>query len=131
MEVNHELELELGKVPTLTSAAICRQAGEEHVMGMFCNLYAQPGLQMETYEKQITAYTRKIVNLTMEVEEMESGSEAVNETHTESMKIRIKQTEALVVELQSSVQASAAVFESLRETVGLLWVIRKHNFVDG
>ena len=135
VEVNHKLELELGKVPTLTltSVAIRCQAGEEHVMGMLCNLDAQPGLQMETYEKQITAYTVKIVNLTMEVDKMEGDPEAVNETHTESMKIQIKQVEALVVELQSLVQASAAVFKSLRETVGLkfLWVFQKSNFVDG
>ena len=87
---------------------------------------------MESYESQITAYTVKIVNLTMEIEKMEGDPEAVNDTQTESMKIQIKQAEALVVELQSSVQASAAVFESLRETVGLkfLWVFQKHNFVD-
>ncbi|CAL8286429.1 unnamed protein product [Lota lota] len=85
VEVNHKLELELGK--------------------------------METYENKIPAYVVKIANLTMEIEKMENDPEAVNETSTESMKIQIKQAEALVVELQSSVQGSAAVFESLRETV--------------
>ncbi|CAL8295326.1 unnamed protein product [Arctogadus glacialis] len=73
--------------------------------------------KMESYESQITAYTVKILNLTMEIEKMEGDPEAVNDTQTESMKIQIKQAEALVVELQSLVQASAAVFESLRETV--------------
>ncbi|CAL8272506.1 unnamed protein product [Merluccius merluccius] len=85
VEVNHKLELELGK--------------------------------METYETQIMAYTAKIVNLTGEIKKMEKDPEAFNEAYTESIKVQIKQVEALVVELQSSVHGSFAVFEYIRETV--------------
>ncbi|KAK0151443.1 Olfactomedin-4 [Merluccius polli] len=72
---------------------------------------------METYETQIMAYTAKIVNLTGEIEKMEKDPEAFNEAYTESIKVQIKQVEALVVELQSSVHGSFAVFEYIRETV--------------
>ncbi|KAJ3613918.1 hypothetical protein NHX12_020161 [Muraenolepis orangiensis] len=73
--------------------------------------------KMETYEIKITAYTARIVNLTGEVEKMEKAPEAFNEAHTESIKVQIKQVEALVMELQSSIHGSFAVFTSIRETV--------------
>ncbi|KAJ3613920.1 hypothetical protein NHX12_020163 [Muraenolepis orangiensis] len=73
--------------------------------------------KMETYEAKITEYAIRIVNLTGEVEKMEKDLEAFNEAYIESIKVQIKQVEALVMELQSSLQGSAVVFESLRATV--------------
>lgn len=119
VEVNRKLELELGKVLTLTLSN-CLKVREELTRGTLYNLHAQPELQMETYETKIMAYTAKIVNLTGEIRKMEKDPEAFNEAYTESIKIHIKQMEALVVELQSSVYESFVVFESISETVSLI-----------
>lgn len=74
-------------------------------------------MQLETYETKVTAYAARIVNLTDEVAIMEKDPDAFNEAYVENIKVQIKQVEALVIELQSSVQGSAVVFKSLRETV--------------
>lgn len=83
-------------------------------------MHAQPVLQMEVYETEIMVYTAKMVNLTGEIEKMEKDPEAFNEAYIESIKVQIKQVEALMVEVQSSFLGSSAVFMSIRETVSLM-----------
>ncbi|KAM4625892.1 uncharacterized protein ACJ7VT_004192 [Polymixia lowei] len=69
---------------------------------------------LETYEIKMTAYAEKIVNLTGEIEKIEKDPDSFNEAHIEDVKVEIKQVEALIIELQSSVQGSTTVFESMR-----------------
>ena len=102
----------------------------EQTIGILYNLHVQPELQMETYEIKITAYAMKIVNLTVEIKKMEKDPDAFNEAYIESIKVQIKQVEALVVELQLSVQGSATVFKVLRETVRLKFVLVFHKIIS-
>lgn len=74
---------------------------------------------METYESKLTAYAERIVNLTWEIEKMEKIPDAYNEAQMEAVKVQIKQVEALVIELQTSVESSTTVFKSLHVQVKL------------
>jgi len=93
-------------------------------------MHAQPELQMEIYETEIMAYTAKIVNLTGEIEKMEKDPDAFNEAYIESIKVQIKQVEALVFEVHSSFLGSSAVFMSIRETVSLMKSCTTGVFLD-
>lgn len=72
---------------------------------------------MEDYELKITQYTEKIIKLTVKIETMEKNPDDYNEADFEEINVQIKQVEALIVELQLSINASVAVFESLHVQV--------------
>ncbi|XP_029900771.1 olfactomedin-4 [Myripristis murdjan] len=76
--------------------------------------------KLESYETKLTSYAERIVNLTVEIERMEKNPGSYNNAHTEDVKIEIKQVEALIVELQSSIQGSTTVFESLHEQIAAM-----------
>lgn len=65
----------------------------------------------------MTAYAEKIIRLTVEIEKMEKKPDAFNDSHIDEIKVKIKQVEALIAELQLSIEGSTAVFESLRVEV--------------
>ncbi|XP_056151344.1 olfactomedin-4 [Lampris incognitus] len=78
--------------------------------------------KLETYESKLTAYAEKIVNLTAEIERMEKNPDSYTEAHLQDVKVEIKQVEALIVELQASIQGSTTVLESLRVQVNAMVV---------
>lgn len=63
------------------------------------------------------AYAEKIIKLTADVEKMEKNPDSYNDADLEDKKVKIKQLEALVKELQGSISGSKTVFESLRVQV--------------
>ncbi|KAM4724546.1 olfactomedin-4 [Anableps anableps] len=76
--------------------------------------------KLEEYEIKITQYTEKIIKLTVEIETMEKNPDDYNEADFEDIKVQIKQAEALITELQLSINASVAVFESLHVQITVL-----------
>ncbi|XP_071781360.2 olfactomedin-4 [Centroberyx gerrardi] len=76
--------------------------------------------KLETYETKLTAYAEKIITLTAEIEKMEKNPDSYIEAHLEEVKVEIKQVEALIVELQASIQGSTTVFESLRVQITIM-----------
>uniref|UniRef100_A0A3P8SY46 Olfactomedin 4 n=1 Tax=Amphiprion percula TaxID=161767 RepID=A0A3P8SY46_AMPPE len=65
----------------------------------------------------MTEYAEKIVKLTIEIEKMEKDPDAYNEDDFQNTKVEIKQVEALIAELQLSINGSTTVFESVRVEV--------------
>ncbi|XP_055028738.2 olfactomedin-4 isoform X1 [Misgurnus anguillicaudatus] len=76
--------------------------------------------KVEMYEVQIKVYIAKIVNLTVLIESMEADPDSYNELHIEEVKIKIKQVEALIVELQTSLQITSAVLITIREQIDVM-----------
>lgn len=72
---------------------------------------------MEEYETKLTAYAEKIVKLTVKIEKMEKNPDDFNDADIEEVKVEIKLVEALIKELQISINSSTTVFESLRVQV--------------
>ncbi|XP_007549414.1 olfactomedin-4 [Poecilia formosa] len=73
--------------------------------------------KLEEYELKITQYEEKIIKLTVEIETMEKNPDDYNEADFEEINVQIKQVEALIVELQLSINASVTVIESLHVQV--------------
>lgn len=73
--------------------------------------------QLEDYETKLTAYAERIIKLTAEIEKMEKNPDAYNDDDMDEMKVKIKQVEALIKELQLSINSSTTVFSSLRVQV--------------
>lgn len=65
----------------------------------------------------MTEYAEKITKLTVDIETLEKNPDDFNEADFEDVKVQIKQAEALIIELQLSVNASVLVFESLHVQV--------------
>lgn len=61
----------------------------------------------------------KIANLTVLVGIMENDPDSYTEVHIQEVKIQIKQIEALIVELQASIEISSQVLVSIRQEVKL------------
>lgn len=61
----------------------------------------------------------KITNLTVLIKLMENNPDSYSELHLEEVKIKIMQVEALIVELQASIQTTSAVLITIREQVTL------------
>uniref|UniRef100_A0A3P9NVA4 Olfactomedin 4, tandem duplicate 2 n=1 Tax=Poecilia reticulata TaxID=8081 RepID=A0A3P9NVA4_POERE len=76
--------------------------------------------KLEEYELKITQYAEKIIKLTVEIESMETNPDDYNEADFEEINVQIKQVEALIVELQLSINASVAVIESLHVQVTVM-----------
>lgn len=76
-------------------------------------------VQVETYEVKLNIYIAKITNLTVLIKLMEKDPDSYSELQLEEVKIKIKQVEALIVELQASIQTTSAVLITIREQVTL------------
>uniref|UniRef100_A0A3Q1H2M8 Olfactomedin-like domain-containing protein n=1 Tax=Anabas testudineus TaxID=64144 RepID=A0A3Q1H2M8_ANATE len=76
--------------------------------------------KLEEYETKLTAYAEKIVKLTVKIEKMEKNPDAYNDADIEEIKVEIKQVEALIKELQLSINGSTIVFESLRVQITVM-----------
>jgi len=74
---------------------------------------------VETYEVKLSIYIAKITNLTVLIKLMENNPDSYSELHLEEVKIKIVQVEALIVELQASLQTTSAVLITIREQVTL------------
>jgi len=74
---------------------------------------------VETYEVKLSIYIAKITNLTVLIKLMENNPDSYSELHLEEVKIKIMQVEALIVELQASLQTTTAVLITIREQVTL------------
>lgn len=70
--------------------------------------------QLEDYETKITTYAARIVKLTADIEKMEKNPDSYNDADLDDKKVEIKQVEALVKELRTSISGSKTVFETLR-----------------
>ncbi|KAM9341269.1 olfactomedin-4 [Symphorus nematophorus] len=70
--------------------------------------------KLEDYETKLTEYAEKIIQLTVEIEKMEKNPDDYNDADIEEIKVQIKQVEALIKELQLSINGSNTVFKSLR-----------------
>ncbi|KTF72588.1 hypothetical protein cypCar_00048489 [Cyprinus carpio] len=75
--------------------------------------------KVEIYEVKLKVYVAKIMNLTVLIELMEDDPDSYSELHIEEVKIKIKQVEALIVELRASIQTTSAVLISIRKQVKL------------
>lgn len=69
------------------------------------------------FESKLSVYTEKIVNLTALITIMEQDPDSYTQVQIEEVKIVIKQVEALIVELQASIQTSTEVLISIRKEV--------------
>ena len=69
------------------------------------------------YETKLTEYAEKIIKLTVDIEQMEKNPDDYSEADLEEITVEIKQVEALIKELQLSINGSTNVFESLRVQV--------------
>ncbi|XP_015242337.1 PREDICTED: olfactomedin-4-like isoform X2 [Cyprinodon variegatus] len=76
--------------------------------------------KIEEFEIKITEYAEKIEKLTLEVDTMEKNPDDYKEADFEEINVQIKQVEALVLELQLSVNASIVVFESLHVQISVM-----------
>ncbi len=76
-------------------------------------------VQVEIFEVKLKVYIAKITNLTVLIELMEDDPDSYSELQIEEVKIKIKQVEALIVELQASIQTSSTVLISIRGQVKL------------
>lgn len=72
---------------------------------------------MEDYETKITTYAAKIVKLTADIEIIEKNPDSYNDADLDDKKVEIKQVEALVKELRSSINGSKTVFQTLHVQV--------------
>ncbi|XP_030620589.1 olfactomedin-4 [Chanos chanos] len=73
--------------------------------------------KIEMFVSKITIYVEKIVNLTVQIGLMEKDPDSYTELHIQEVKISIKQMEALIVELQGSIQTSSSVLISIHEEI--------------
>lgn len=72
---------------------------------------------MERYEVQLQVYVERIVNLTTFIEVMEMDPDSYSELQIEEVKIKIKQVEALIVELQASIQITSTALITIQQQV--------------
>ncbi|XP_026162699.1 olfactomedin-4 [Mastacembelus armatus] len=76
--------------------------------------------KLEEYETKLTTYAEKIIKLTLTIDKMEENPDDYNDAEIEDIKVEIKQVEALIKELQLSINGSTTVFESLRVQVTVM-----------
>ncbi|MCJ8736666.1 hypothetical protein PDJAM_G00015170 [Pangasius djambal] len=79
--------------------------------------------KIEMFEIKLTIYMEKIVNLTVLIGIMENDPDSYTEVQIQEVKIQIKQIEALVVELQASIEISSTVLVSIRKEITAMIVI--------
>ncbi|XP_041828532.1 olfactomedin-4 [Melanotaenia boesemani] len=76
--------------------------------------------KLEDYETKLTGYTEKIIKLTAKIETTEKNSDDYSKANLNDIKVQIKQVEALIKELQLSINASTTVFKSLRVQITVM-----------
>ncbi|XP_058604628.1 olfactomedin-4 [Onychostoma macrolepis] len=76
--------------------------------------------KVEMFEVKLKVYIAKIMNLTVLIKLMEDDPDSYSELQIEEVKIKIKQVEALIVELQASIQTSSTVLISIREQISVM-----------
>lgn len=81
------------------------------------NVFFPIKFQLGEYEIKVTEYEEKIVKLTAKIEKMEENPDGYSESEQNEIKIEIKQVEALIIDLQLSINGSTAVLKSLRVQV--------------
>uniref|UniRef100_A0A3Q3JPC4 Olfactomedin-like domain-containing protein n=1 Tax=Monopterus albus TaxID=43700 RepID=A0A3Q3JPC4_MONAL len=96
-EISHKLELEMGKV--------------------LCYILFHYIFPLES---GLFFTTTKIIMLTVEIEQMEENPDDNNDADLEKIKVEIKLVEALIKELQLSINGSTTVFESLRMQITVM-----------
>ncbi|XP_058255690.1 olfactomedin-4 [Hemibagrus wyckioides] len=79
--------------------------------------------KIELFESKLIIYMDKIVNLTLLIGIMEKDPDSYTEVQIEEVKIQIKQIEALIVELQASIEISVTVLVSIRKEITSMIVI--------
>ncbi|KAI4872459.1 hypothetical protein NFI96_021053 [Prochilodus magdalenae] len=79
-------------------------------------------IKLEMFESKLTIYMEKVVNLTVLIKIMEEDPDSYSELEIQEVKIQIKQAEALILELQQSVQMSSSVLVTIREEITLMIV---------
>ncbi|KAM3594345.1 uncharacterized protein V6R79_006162 [Siganus canaliculatus] len=91
--------------------------------------------KVEDYETKVTSYAGKILELTVEIEQLEN-SDDYNEADIQEVNVKIIQLKTLIEELQGSIEGSNAVFNTLRvqittmvETLNTLETIYDKNKV--
>lgn len=116
VEISHELELEMGKV--FSHKGTCALKDCIIVTKNIFECFFFPiKFQLGEYEIKVTEYEEKIVKLTAKIEKMEENPDGYSESERNEIKIEIKQVEALIVDLQLSINGSTAVLKSLRVQV--------------
>ncbi|TRY84594.1 hypothetical protein DNTS_001330 [Danionella cerebrum] len=76
--------------------------------------------KVDAFEVKLQIYVAKIKNLTIIIDLMENNPDSYTEVQLEEVKIKIKQVEALVVDLQASIQASTVVLVTIREEINIM-----------
>ncbi|KAB5562097.1 hypothetical protein PHYPO_G00014100 [Pangasianodon hypophthalmus] len=79
--------------------------------------------KIEMFEIKLTIYMEKIMNLTVLIGIMENDPDSYTEVQIQEVKIQIKQIEALIVELQASIEISSTVLVSIRKEIIAMIVI--------
>ncbi|XP_053489097.1 olfactomedin-4 [Ictalurus furcatus] len=79
--------------------------------------------KIEMFEIRLTIYVEKIMNLTVLTGIMENDPDSYTEVQIQEVKIQIKQIEALIVELQASIEISSTVLVSIRKELTAMIVI--------
>lgn len=118
LQISHKLELEISKVIRQTSKN--RSLNQTQYVQVFFFFFLHivfSYLQIELFESKLTIYVEKIVNLTLLIGIMEKDPDSYTEVQIEEVKIQIKQIEALIVELQASIEISVTVLVSIRKEV--------------
>lgn len=69
------------------------------------------------FESKVTIYVERVVNLTLLITIMEDDPDSYSELQIQEVKIQIKQLEALIVELQASIQTSSTLLITFRQQV--------------
>uniref|UniRef100_A0AAR2JGB9 Olfactomedin-like domain-containing protein n=1 Tax=Pygocentrus nattereri TaxID=42514 RepID=A0AAR2JGB9_PYGNA len=74
-------------------------------------------VKVEMFESKLTIYMEKVVNLTVLIKIMEDDPDSYSELYIQEVKIQIKQVEALILELQASIQTSYTVLITIHKEV--------------
>uniref|UniRef100_A0A3B1IR98 Olfactomedin 4, tandem duplicate 1 n=1 Tax=Astyanax mexicanus TaxID=7994 RepID=A0A3B1IR98_ASTMX len=79
-------------------------------------------IKVDMYESKLTIYMERVANLTVVIEMMEDDPDSYSELYIQEVKIQIKQVEALILELQASIQTSSAVLITIRKEITVIIV---------
>uniref|UniRef100_A0A3B1JSQ3 Olfactomedin 4 n=1 Tax=Astyanax mexicanus TaxID=7994 RepID=A0A3B1JSQ3_ASTMX len=79
-------------------------------------------IKVDMYESKLTIYMEKVVNLTLVIKMMEDDPDSYSELYIQEVKIQIKQVEALILELQASIQTSSSVLITIRKEITVIIV---------
>ncbi|KAL7872977.1 hypothetical protein AOLI_G00120480 [Acnodon oligacanthus] len=80
-------------------------------------------VKVEMFESKLTIYMEKVVNLTVLIKIMEDDPDSYSELYIQEVKIQIKQVEALILELQASIQTSYSVLITIHKEITSMIVV--------